>query len=182
MSRIGKKPVVIPSGVTIQVSPGSIAVKGQKGELKLPLRSEVSVAVEGSTLTVTAKDEQRSSRALQGTARALIANMIEGVSKGYEKKLEITGVGYDAALEGKVLVLKLGFNKPVRFEIPSTVVIEVPNPTTLLVKGIDNQQVGMVASAIRKLRKPEPYKGKGIKYSGEVIKRKAGKAFASGGA
>lgn len=182
MSRIGKKPIVIPSGVTIQVSPNSIAVKGQKGELKLPLRSEVSVAVEGNTLTVKAKDEQRSSRALQGTTRALVANMIEGVSKGYEKKLEISGVGYDAAVEGKTLVLKLGFNKPVRFEIPSTVVIEAPNPTTLLVKGIDNQQVGSVASAIRKLRKPEPYKGKGIKYSGEVIKRKAGKAFASGGA
>ncbi len=182
MSRIGKKPVVIPQGVTIQVSPGSVAVKGQKGELKLVTRPEVSVAVEGTSVSVKATNEERGSRALQGTTRALIANMIEGVSKGYEKKLEISGVGYDAALEGKMLVLKLGFNKPVRFEVPSTVVIEVPNPTTLLIKGIDNQQVGTVASAIRKLRKPEPYKGKGIKYSGEVIKRKSGKAFASGGA
>lgn len=181
MSRIGKKPVAIPKGVTVQVNAGSIAVKGAKGELTLPLRPEVQVAVDGANLVVSAKDEERSSRALQGTTRALLANMIEGVSKGYEKKLEIAGVGYDAALEGKVLVLKLGFNKPVRFQIPATVVVEVPNPTTLLIKGIDGQQVGTVAASIRKLRKPEPYKGKGIKYSTEVIKRKAGKAFASGG-
>lgn len=182
MSRIGKKPVAIPKGVTVQVAPGSVAVKGQKGELKFALPPEVQVAVDGSVVHVTAKDEQRESRALQGTTRAILANMVDGVSKGYERKLEITGVGYDAALEGKVLVLKLGFNKPVRFDVPATVVVEVPNPTTLIVKGIDNQQVGTVAAAIRKLRKPEPYKGKGIKYSGEVIKRKAGKAFASGGA
>ena len=182
MSRIGKKPIVVPKGVTVQVASGSVTVKGQKGELKLPIRPEVTVGVEGTNVTVAANGEQRESRALQGTTRALIANMIEGVSKGYEKKLEISGVGYDAALEGKVLVLKLGFNKPVRFDVPSTVVIEVPNATTLLIKGVDNQQVGTVASAIRKLRKPEPYKGKGIKYSDEVIKRKAGKAFASGGA
>lgn len=182
MSRIGKKPIVVPKGVTVQVAPGSVTVKGQKGELKLPIRPEVTVGVEGTNVTVAANGEQRESRALQGTTRALIANMIEGVSKGYEKKLEISGVGYDAALEGKVLVLKLGFNKPVRFDVPASVVIEVPNATTLLIKGVDNQQVGTVASAIRKLRKPEPYKGKGIKYSDEVIKRKAGKAFASGGA
>ncbi len=181
MSRIGKKPIEVPKGVTVQVTPGSVAVKGQKGELKLPLRPEVKLSLEGATLTVSAVDEERQTRALQGTTRALIANMIEGVSKGYEKKLEISGVGYDAALEGKVLVLKLGFNRPVRFPVPSTVVVEVPTPTTLLVKGVDNQQVGTVAAAIRKLRKPEPYKGKGIKYSGEVIKRKSGKAFASGG-
>ncbi|MBL8749215.1 MAG: 50S ribosomal protein L6 [Planctomycetes bacterium] len=182
MSRIGKKPVVIPKGVTVQVAPGSIAVKGTKGERKLAVRPEVNVAVEGTNVVVSASDEERKTRALQGTTRALIANMIEGVSKGYEKKLEIAGVGYEAALEGKVLVLKLGFNRPVRFNVPGTVTVEVPNPTTLLVKGIDNQQVGTVAAAIRKLRKPEPYKGKGIKYSDEVIKRKAGKAFASGGA
>lgn len=181
MSRIGKKPIAVPKGVTIQVAPGSVAVKGQKGELKLPVASGVKLALEGSTLTVSAANDERETRALQGTTRALIANMIEGVSKGYEKKLEIAGVGYDAALEGKVLVLKLGFNRPVRFPVPATVTIDVPNPTTLVVKGIDNQQVGTVAAAIRKLRKPEPYKGKGIKYSGEIIKRKSGKAFASGG-
>ena len=137
--------------------------------------------LDGATLTVVAADEERKSRAMQGTTRALIANMIEGVSKGYERKLEISGVGYEAALEGKVLVLKLGFNRPVRFPVPTTVTVEVPNATTLLIKGIDNQQVGAVAASIRKLRKPEPYKGKGIKYSDEIIKRKAGKAFASGG-
>ena len=182
MSRIGKKPITIPKGVTVQVAPGSVAVKGSKGELKLPTRPEVTVSVEGSIVHVKSQDQERSSRALQGTTRALIANMIEGVTKGYEKKLDILGVGYDAALEGKTLVLKLGFNKPVRFEVPSTVVVETPTPTSLVIKGIDNQQVGTVAAAIRKLRKPEPYKGKGIKYSDEVVKRKAGKAFASGSA
>ena len=182
MSRIGKKPIVVPKGVTVQVAPGAVAVKGQKGELKLTVRPEVTLSMAGTTLTVAAVNEERVSRAYQGTTRALIANMIEGVSKGYEKKLEISGVGYDAVLEGKVLVLKLGFNKAVRFPVPSTVTVEVPTPTILIIKGIDNQQVGNVAAAIRKLRKPEPYKGKGIKYSGEIIKRKAGKAFASGGA
>ena len=181
MSRIGKKPIEVPKGVTVQVSATHVSVKGPKGELKMPLRPEVGVKLEGATLTVSARDEDRPSRALQGTARALLANMIEGVAKGYEKKLEITGVGYEAAIEGKVLVLKLGFNRPVRFPLPTTVTIEAPTPTALLIKGIDNQQVGTVAAAIRKLRKPEPYKGKGIKYSDEVIRRKSGKAFASGG-
>jgi len=181
MSRIGKKPIVVPKGVTIQVDQGAVAVKGTKGELKLTNRPGVQVKLDGTTLSVVAADEERQSRAMQGTTRALIANMIEGVTKGYERKLEIAGVGYEAALEGKTLVLKLGFNRPVRFPVPATVTVEVPNPTTVLVKGIDLQQVGAVAASIRKLRKPEPYKGKGIKYSDEVIKRKAGKAFASGG-
>jgi large subunit ribosomal protein L6 len=181
MSRIGKKPIEVPKGVTVQVTAGTVTVKGAKGELKMPLRPEVKLAVEGQTLTVSAVDEQRHSRALQGTARALLANMIVGVSTGYQKKLDITGVGFEAALEGKVLVLKLGFNRPVRFPVPSTVTVETPSPTVVLIKGSDSQQVGTVAAAIRKLRKPEPYKGKGIKYSEEVIRRKAGKAFASGG-
>ncbi|MBM4059546.1 MAG: 50S ribosomal protein L6 [Planctomycetes bacterium] len=182
MSRIGKKPVVIPRGVTVQVAPGSVAVKGQKGELVLPLRPEVAVSVAGDQVHVKSVDDERASRALQGTTRALLANMVEGVTKGYERKLEITGVGYEASLEGGTLLLKLGFNKPVRFAVPPTVTIDVTSPTALSVKGVDLQQVGMVAAAIRKLRKPEPYKGKGIKYSGEIVKRKAGKAFASGGA
>ncbi len=181
MSRIGKKPITVPKGVTISIGADAIAVKGPKGELKFPLRPEVEVKLDGATLTVAARDEERQSRALQGTARAVLANMIDGVSKGYEKKLEINGVGYEAAIEGKVLVLKLGFNRPVRFPIPATVTIDAPTPTALVIKGIDNQQVGTVAASIRKLRKPEPYKGKGIKYAEEVIKRKAGKAFASGG-
>ncbi|MFY9344268.1 MAG: 50S ribosomal protein L6 [Planctomycetota bacterium] len=182
MSRVGKKPIEVPKGVTVQVASGTVSVKGPKGELKMPLRAEVAVKLEGAVLTVTTRDEERQSRALQGTARALLANMIEGVAKGYEKKLEIAGVGYEAAVEGKTLVLKLGFNRPVRFPVPATVTIETPTPTALVIRGIDNQQVGTVAAAIRKLRKPEPYKGKGIKYAGEIIKRKAGKAFASGGA
>ena len=182
MSRIGKKPIDVPKGVTIQVAAGAIAVKGPKGELKLPLRPEVDVKLEGATLTIAARSEEREARALQGTARAILQNMITGVSKGYEKKLEINGVGYEAEVKGKKLVLKLGFNRPVTYDVPATVTVEAPTVTSLLIKGIDLQQVGMVASSIRKLRKPEPYKGKGIKYAGEVIKRKAGKAFASGGA
>ena len=181
MSRIGKKPIEVPKGVTVQVAQGNVSVKGPKGEMKLPLRPEIDVKLDGAVLTVAARDDERQSRALQGTARAVLANMIVGVSKGYEKRLEINGVGYEAALEGKTLVLKLGFNRPVRFSVPATVTVETPTATVLLIKGVDNQQVGTVAAAIRKLRKPEPYKGKGIKYAEEVVKRKAGKAFASGG-
>lgn len=182
MSRIGKKIIAIPKGVTVTCGADKVSVKGSKGELHLPLRPEVKVEVEGSILKVSAIDEERQSRAFQGTTRALLNSMVVGVSAGYEKKLEISGVGYQASLEGASISLSLGFNKPVQFAVPKTVTVEVPNPTTIVVKGCDKQQVGLVASAIRKLRKPEPYKGKGIKYSTEVIKRKAGKAFASGGA
>jgi large subunit ribosomal protein L6 len=163
MSRIGKMPIDVPKGVTVAVAGGVVSVKGPKGELKLPVRPEISVVVDG------------------GTTRALLANMITGVTLGFEKKLDINGVGYEAEVKGKTLVLKLGFNRPVRYEVPATVTVEAPTLTSLVVRGIDNQQVGTVAAAIRKLRKPEPYKGKGIKYSTETIKRKAGKAFASGG-
>ncbi|MCB9887672.1 MAG: 50S ribosomal protein L6 [Planctomycetes bacterium] len=181
MSRIGKLPIDVPKGVTVTVDAGVAVVKGGKGQLSLPLRSEVSVAVDGSVVQVDSHGEERFANAMRGTTRALLANMIEGVTKGYEKKLEIAGVGYEANLEGKTLVLKLGFNKPVRFAVPDTVVVTTPTLTTVVISGIDKQQVGAVAASIRKLRKPEPYKGKGIKYSDEVIKRKAGKAFASGG-
>jgi len=181
MSRIGKLPIDVPKGVTVTVDAGVAVVKGAKGQLSLPLRPEIVVAIDGSVISVDAVGEERFANAMRGTTRALIANMIEGVTKGYEKKLEISGVGYEANLEGKTLVLKLGFNKPVRFTVPSTVVVETPTLTSVLIKGTDKQQVGAVAASIRKLRKPEPYKGKGIKYSYEVIKRKAGKAFASGG-
>ena len=181
MSRIGKLPIDVPKGVTVSVSSGVAVVKGAKGELKLPLRPEVSLEIDGAEVKVNTSGEDRFANAMRGTTRALIANMIEGVTKGYERKLEISGVGYEANLEGKTLVLKLGFNKPVRFTVPGTVVVETPTLTTVVVKGVDKQQVGAVAASIRKLRKPEPYKGKGIKYSYEVIKRKAGKAFASGG-
>lgn len=181
MSRIGKKPIQVPKGVTVAVAADSVTVKGQKGEISLDTRPEVTVTLEGDILTVNPSDEERWSRAMQGTTRSLLANMIIGVSTGYEKKLEINGVGYEADLQGTTLVLKLGFNRPIKFQVPSTVKIDVPSATVLVISGIDKQQVGAVAAQIRKLRKPEPYKGKGIKYSDEVIKRKAGKAFATGG-
>ncbi|GAB4140698.1 MAG: 50S ribosomal protein L6 [Planctomycetota bacterium] len=181
MSRIGKKIVPIPKGVTVTADGATVKVKGPKGELQLALRPEVTVAIEDAGVRVSASDDARQTRAYQGTTRALIQNMVQGVATGYEKKLEINGVGFQASLEGKALSLSLGFNKPVRYPIPGTVAVEVPNPTTIIVRGCDKQQVGLVAAEIRKLRKPEPYKGKGIKYSDEVIKRKAGKAFASGG-
>jgi large subunit ribosomal protein L6 len=182
MSRIGKKLITIPKGVTVTASADKVSVKGPKGELHMQKRPEVTIKVDGASVSVGSVDQERESRAFQGTARSLIAGMIIGVSQGYEKKLEITGVGYQVVVDGKKLALSLGFNKPVKFEVPNTVTVEAPNATTLIVKGCDKQQVGVVAAAIRKLRKPEPYKGKGIKYSTEVVRRKAGKAFASGGA
>jgi len=182
MSRIGKKTIAIPKGVTVTATGDKVSVKGHKGELHMQKRPEVAITVDGSSLKVAAMDEERASRAFQGTARSLLAGMIIGVTQGYEKKLEITGVGYQAVMEGKRIALSLGFNKPVKFDIPTTVTVDLPNPTTMIVKGCDKQQVGVVAAALRKLRKPEPYKGKGIKYSTEVVRRKAGKAFASGGA
>ena len=182
MSRIGKQLITIPKGVTVSNASGRVSVKGPKGELHLQIRSEVGVQIEGSILKVTAQDEERQTRAYQGTTRALIANMVEGVTKGYEKKLEISGVGYQVVQNGKRLDLSIGFNKPAKFEIPSTVKVDCPTATSIIITGCDRQQVGLVAAAIRKLRKPEPYKGKGIKYSNEIVRRKAGKAFASGGA
>jgi len=181
MSRIGKKSIQVPKGVTVAVADDSVSVKGGKGELRLDTRPEVAVSLDGDSLRVDARDGERWSRAMQGTTRALLANMITGVSKGYERKLEVNGVGYEAELQGQALVLKVGFNKPVRYPIPGTVQVEVPSVNTIIVRGIDKQQVGTVAAEIRKIRKPEPYKGKGIKYADEVIKRKAGKAFGAGG-
>jgi len=182
MSRIGKKPISIPKGVTFNQAAGKVTVKGPKGELHLPVRSEVEVSVVDNAIHVKAKDGTRESNMVQGTTWSLLNGMLTGVTQGYEKKLEINGVGYQATLAGKKIQLALGFSKQVVFEVPSTVTVDVPNPTTNIVKGCDKQQVGLVAAAIRKLRKPEPYKGKGIKYSTEVVRRKAGKAFASGGA
>ncbi|MCR9248066.1 MAG: 50S ribosomal protein L6 [bacterium] len=182
MSRIGKQPIQVPNGVTVTVADGTVTVKGKKGESKLKVRPEVEVTLDGDTLGVKTTDEERWSRAMQGTTRALLANMMIGVAEGYEKKLEVNGVGFEAELQGKTLVLKVGFNKPVKFQVPDTVTVECPTLTSITITGIDKQQVGAVAAQIRKIRKPEPYKGKGIKYAEEVIKRKAGKAFASGGA
>ena len=181
MSRIGKKPIPVPKGVTVAVADGSVSVKGSKGELKIDTRPEVAVALDDGSLTVSTTNQERWSRAMQGTTRALLANMIHGVSEGYEVKLEVNGVGYEADLQGQTLVLKVGFNKPVKYQVPTTVQVEVPSVNSIIVRGIDKQQVGAVAAEIRKVRKPEPYKGKGIKYADEVIKRKAGKAFGAGG-
>ncbi len=181
MSRIGKKVIAIPKGVTLSTDGAKVSVKGPKGELHLEPRPEVRVDVEGEEARVVAVAQERAGRVFQGTTRSLLANMVQGVSEGFEKKLEISGVGYQAALMGDKIELMLGFNKPVLYTVPKTVSVEIPSPTTIIVRGSDKQQVGLVAASIRKLRKPEPYKGKGIKYHDEVVKRKAGKAFGSGG-
>ncbi|MHC4076810.1 MAG: 50S ribosomal protein L6 [Planctomycetota bacterium] len=181
MSRIGKKPVAIPSGVTVTTSAGSVAVKGPKGELSIATRPEVSVNVEDNRVMVNllADAADGAARAYHGLTRALIQNMVTGVTAGYERKLEIHGVGYNATLEGNKLVFNLGFAHAVSVDIPKGLTVECPNQTTVIVRGCDKQQVGELAARIRKLRPPEPYKGKGIKYDDEIVHRKAGKAFGS---
>jgi len=175
MSRIGKKPVVLPSGVTAKLDGQTIAVKGSKGELKFTAPQEVSVAIEGDAVHVTPRGEDQRSRAMWGMSRAQIANLVGGVTKGFEKKLEINGVGYKAAIAGKNLQLSLGYSHDVVYPIPPGVTIATPRPTEITVAGVDKQQVGQVAAEIRAFRGPEPYKGKGVKYSGEFIFRKEGK-------
>jgi large subunit ribosomal protein L6 len=181
MSRIGKQPIAIPSGVTIKTEGRSVSVKGPKGELQIQRRSEVDVAVESNQIVVTRRGDERDRtvRAYWGMTRALLQNMVKGVSVGYERKLEINGVGYTAKLEGANLVLTLGFSHPVKVAIPKGITVNCPSPTQIVVSGCDNRQVGEIAARIRKLRPPEPYKGKGIKYDDEVVRRKAGKAFGS---
>ncbi|MCK5941359.1 MAG: 50S ribosomal protein L6 [Planctomycetes bacterium] len=181
MSRIGKTPIEVPKGVTVSVADGSVTVKGPKGERQIPVRREVKVSLDDTTLTVDTNEESRFAHAMRGTMRSLLNNAVVGVTEGYTKKLEVQGVGFEVDLKGKDLILKIGFNMPKKFRIPDTVTVECPTLTDIVISGTDNQQVGQVAAEIRKLRKPEPYKGKGIKYAGEVIKRKAGKAFGSGG-
>ena len=181
MSKIGKLPIEVPSAVTVNVTADSVSVKGPKGERTLPVRSEIKLSLDGATLTVDTTEDSRFAHAMRGTMRSLVSNAITGVTEGYVKKLEVNGVGFEVDIKGKTLILKLGFNMPKKFEIPDTVTVECPTLTNIIISGVDNQQVGQVAAEIRKLRKPEPYKGKGIKYEDEVIKRKAGKAFGSGG-
>jgi large subunit ribosomal protein L6 len=175
MSRVGKKPVVIPSGVTAKVEGQQVAVKGAKGELKFTASDAVSLKLEGGSVLVTPLAQDKRSRALWGTTRARVQNLVEGVTKGFEKKLEINGVGYKAAVAGKNLQLSLGYSHDVIFPIPAGVTITAPRPTEITIAGIDRQQVGQVAAEIREFRGPEPYKGKGVKYVGEFIFRKEGK-------
>src|SRR5271165_5750614 len=175
MSRIGKKPVVIPAGVTAKLDGQTIAVKGAKGELKFTAPDEVSVSIDGGAVHVAPHGEDKRARAMWGMARALIANIVGGVTHGFEKKLEINGVGYKAAIAGKNLQLSLGYSHDIVFPIPAGVTITTPRPTEITVSGVDKQQVGQIAAEIRSFRGPEPYKGKGVKYAGEFIFRKEGK-------
>lgn len=177
MSRIGKLPVEIPSGVTITVDGELIKVSGPKGNLEAAKLPQVDVAIEGSVLTVTRRSDEKISRAQHGLMRALINNMVVGVTKGFEKKLEVNGVGYKVALQGNKLVLNLGFSHPIEYTAPEGITIAV-DKMNIAITGINKQQVGQVAADIRKFKKPEPYKGKGIKYEGEYVIRKAGKTGA----
>ncbi len=176
MSRIGKKPVQIPAGVEVTVNGNHIAVKGPKGTLEMDFYEKLTINIEDNELTVSRPDDERDSRARHGLTRALIANMVEGVTNGFEKKLELAGVGYRVQQKGKGLEFSLGFSHPVIVEAPEGITFEVPDNTHVNVKGIDKQQVGQVAAEIRGHKPPEPYKGKGIHYVGEHIRRKLGKA------
>jgi len=175
MSRIGRKPVPVPDAVSVEIAPGNIAVKGPKGELHQTLSAEMKVEQEDGNVTVSRPTDRGEHRALHGLTRSLIANMVEGVTEGFEKRLEIQGVGYRAALKGKKLELALGYSHPVAIDAPEGIDFEVPQPTEVIVKGIDKQLVGQVAADIRKRRPPEPYKGKGIRYKDEQVLRKVGK-------
>jgi large subunit ribosomal protein L6 len=175
MSRIGRKPIEIPSEVNVAVDPGRVMVNGPLGELQSRIPQRIKVERDGDTLVVTRPTERGPDRALHGLTRSLVANMVEGVTKGFEKRLEIQGVGYRAALRGTSLELNVGYSHPVVKEAPPGITFEVPAPTQVVVKGIDKQQVGQIAAEIRKVRPPEPYKGKGIRYEGEYVRRKVGK-------
>jgi large subunit ribosomal protein L6 len=175
MSRIGKQPIAIPDGVDVEVKPGMVKVKGPKGELTQVVSREMKVAVDDGTLTVQRPTDRGEHRALHGLTRSLIANMVEGVTEGYERRLEIQGVGYRAQLKGKALEMSLGFSHPVTVQAPDGIEFEVPQPTEVVVRGIDKQLVGEMAARVRKNRPPEPYKGKGVRYAGEHVPRKVGK-------
>ena len=175
MSRVGKKPVSVVAGVTANVEGQTVKVKGPKGALQFTVHDDVSVELKDNVIRVAPRFETKRAQSLYGTARAQIANLMEGVTKGFEKKLEITGVGYRAALQGKNLQLSLGYSHEVNFPIPAGIQIATPKPTEIVITGIDKQQVGQVAAEIRAYRPPEPYKGKGVKYAEEFIFRKEGK-------
>ncbi|TPQ28046.1 50S ribosomal protein L6 [Bradyrhizobium guangdongense] len=175
MSRVGKRPVAVPSGVTATVDGQTVKMKGPKGQLQFVVHDDVEVKLESGQVKVQPRVETNRARALYGTARAQVANLVEGVTKGFEKKLEITGVGYRAAMQGKNLQLALGYSHDVVYTIPEGITITVPKPTEINISGSDIQRVGQVAAEIRSYRPPEPYKGKGVKYANEFIFRKEGK-------
>ncbi|MFZ0444287.1 MAG: 50S ribosomal protein L6 [Bacillus sp. (in: firmicutes)] len=175
MSRIGKKPIEIPTGVTITINGDVVTVKGPKGELTRSFNSDIEIKVEENVINLSRPSESKEHRSIHGTTRSLLANMVEGVSKGFEKSLELIGVGYRAQKQGKKLVLNVGYSHPVEFEPEEGVEVEVPSNTKVIVKGINKERVGALAANIRQVRPPEPYKGKGIRYEGEVVRRKEGK-------
>ena len=180
MSRIGKQPVTIPSGVSVSVDKSKVTIKGPKGALSLDVPATCAVAQEGNTVVVKRANDEKSVRALHGSTRAHLANMVRGVTDGFSKELEIVGVGYKAETKGNTLVLTIGYSHLVNYPVPDGITVETPEPTKIKVSGIDRQRVGQVAAEIRAVRRPEPYKGKGIKYVDEHIERKAGKSAASG--
>jgi large subunit ribosomal protein L6 len=175
MSRVGKKPVPIPAGVTANVEGQTVNVKGPKGAMQLVLHGDVGVVVDGGLIKVEPRHDTQHARAMWGTYRALLANLVTGVTKGFEQRLEITGVGYRAQLQGKVLTVALGYSHDIVYAVPDGITIAVTKPTEIVISGIDRQKVGQVSAEIRAYRPPEPYKGKGIKYAGEYVFRKEGK-------
>jgi large subunit ribosomal protein L6 len=181
MSRIGRLPITVPAGVDVQIDGRQITVKGPKGELSRQLHPDITVSRDNGSIVVTRPTEQKLHKQLHGLTRTLVANMVEGVTNGYRKGLEITGVGYRAALSGRKLTLNLGYSHPIEIEPPSGISFELENPVRLAVVGIDKELVGQIAAQVRSTRKPEPYKGKGVRYAGEQVRRKAGKAGKIGG-
>jgi large subunit ribosomal protein L6 len=181
MSRIGRLPITVPSGVDVTIDGRTVTVTGPKGSLSRALHPDMTVSREDETLVVTRPTEQKTHKQLHGLTRTLVNNMVVGVTDGYRKGLEITGVGYRAALNGRKLTLNLGYSHPIEIDPPEGITFEVENPTRLAVVGIDKELVGQIAAKVRSTRKPEPYKGKGVRYSGEYIRRKAGKAGKIGG-
>jgi large subunit ribosomal protein L6 len=175
MSRIGKQPIDVPAGVTVTIDPGRVTVHGPKGELRQVVPQRIAIQQEDGQIVVTRPTERGPDRSLHGLTRTLVANMVEGVTNGFEKRLEIQGVGYRAALSGTDLELQVGYSHPVKIVPRKGIEFEVPTPTQVVVKGIDKQMVGQTAAEIRKVRPPEPYKGKGIRYEGEFVRRKVGK-------
>lgn len=177
MSRIGRLPINIPAGVTVTVNEGNeVVVKGAKGELARKFNTDMKIEVEGNQVVVSRPSDKKEHRAIHGLTRALLANMVNGVNAEFVKELDIVGVGYRAQLQGKKLVLNMGYSHPVEMEAPAGITFEVPNPNKIIVKGIDKQLVGQIAANIREVRAPEPYKGKGIRYTNEVVRRKEGKS------